>query len=97
MIGKVAGGKLELIKKIDSKFLEDVEAAKEDGDKQFLLDNMNLEEYMKLAEASIKRGEEEINNTVFSTDEEQNLLTREYRITKLKDELDITREHIQWI
>jgi hypothetical protein len=91
MIGKVSGGKLELIKKIDSKFLEDVEKAKEDGDKQFLLDNMNLEEYMKLAEASIKRGEEEINNTTFSTDEEQNTLTKEYRITKLKDELDITR------
>ena len=91
MVGKVAGGKLELIKKIDSKFLEDVKTAKEAKDKQFLLDNMNLEEYMKLAEASIKRGEEEINNTTFSTDEEQNLLTREYRITKLKDELDITR------
>ena len=92
MIGKVSGGKLELIKKIDSKFLKDVETAKKDGDKQFLLDNMNLEEYMKLAEVSIKRGEEEINNTVFSTDEEQNLLTREYRVRKLKDELDITRE-----
>jgi hypothetical protein len=91
MIGKVSGGKLELIKKIDSKFLKDVEAAKKDGDKQFLLDNMNLEEYMKLAEASIKRSEEEINNTVFSTDEEQNFLTKEYRIRKLKDELDITR------
>jgi hypothetical protein len=91
MIGKVSGGKLELIKKIDSKFLKDVETAKEDGDKQFLLDNINLEEYMKLAEASIKRSEEEINNTTFSTDEEQNLLTKEYRIRKLKDELDITR------
>jgi len=91
MIGKVSGGKLELIKKIDSKFLSDVEEARESGNKKFLLENMDLEEYMKLAEASIKRGEEEINNTTFSTDEEKNLMTREYRITKLKDELDITR------
>ena len=91
MIGKVAGGKLELIKKIDSKFLEAVEEAKESGDKKFLVDNMNLSEYMKLAEESIKKGEEQINNTTFSTDEEKNLLDREYRINKLKDELDITR------
>jgi hypothetical protein len=91
MIGKVAGGKLELIKKIDGKFLEAVEEAKESGDKKFLLDNMNLSQYMKLAEEAIKKGEEQINNTTFSTDEEENTLTRQYRVNKLKDELDITR------
>ena len=92
MIGRVEDGKLELIRKIDKKFYEDLEEAKRDGNKQFILDNLNVAEYMKLAEAAIKRGEEEINSTVFSTEEDENFLRRENRIRKLKDELDITRD-----
>jgi len=92
MIGKVEGGKLELINKVDKKFEDAFEEAKREGDKQFILDNLYVDEYMKLAEAAIQRGEEEINNTVFSTDEDENFLRRENRVRKLKDELDITRD-----
>lgn len=91
LIGTVKNGKMELIKRIDSKFLEQVKEAKKDGNKQFLLDNMNITEYNKLAQEQINKGVEELNNTRFSSDMEQDAVKREMKITQLKDSLDINR------
>jgi len=91
LIGTVSDGKLKLIKKLDAKFLEKVKKAKKEHDKQFLLDNIDVEKYNKLAAEAIKKDIEEINATQFSTDEQINEASKEFRIKKLKDSLDINR------
>jgi hypothetical protein len=91
LIGRVYNGELSLIKKIDPKFLTEVANAKEKGDKQFFLNNINIDEYNTLAQEMIAKGEAEINAITFSSDEEQDDSEKSYRITKLKDSLDINR------
>jgi hypothetical protein len=91
LIGRVYNGELSLNKKIDSKFLTEIDAAKEKGDKQFFLTNLNIDEYNRLAQEMIKKGEAEINAITFASSEEQDDAEKTYRISKLKDSLDITR------
>ncbi len=91
LIGRVYNGELSLNKKIDSKFLTEIDAAKEKGDKQFFLTNLNIDEYNRLAQDMITKGEAEINAITFSSNEEQDDAEKTYRISKLKDSLDITR------
>ena len=89
MIGTVNDKGLSLIKKIDSKFWEAYRLAIDKEDKKFFLENMDVEEYNKLAKNLIEKGIEELNKTVFSTDPEGDFEEREYKIMKLKDSLDI--------
>ena len=91
LIGRVYNGELSLNKKIDSKFLTEIDAAKEKGDKQFFLTNLNIDEYNRLAQEMITKGEAEINAITFASNEEQDDAEKTYRISKLKDSLDITR------
>jgi hypothetical protein len=91
LIGKVSGGKLSLVKKLDSKFLEEVSNAKEKGDKQFFLKNIKIDEFNKLAKEMISKGEAEINAITFSSNEKDDDAEKTYRIAKLKDSLDINR------
>lgn len=92
MIGRVQGDELVLFKKIDRKFWDEISKAKETRNKKFFLDNMNKEEYDKFAKDAIDRGIKELEATTFSSDPERDSDIREYRITKLRDSLDINRE-----
>jgi hypothetical protein len=89
LIGKVENANLRLIKKIDKKFWEALSEAKANKNKKFLLENLNVDEYNKLAQEAIRKGTEEINNTEFSTDEDENIAQREYRISQLNNSLNI--------
>ena len=53
---------------------------------------MDVEKYNKLAAEAIRKDVEEINATQFSTDEQINEATKEFRIKKVKDSLDINRQ-----
>ena len=49
LIGTMSLTGLNLIRKFDNKFWKEYKDAKEKRDKQFFLDNMNIEEYNKLS------------------------------------------------
>lgn len=92
LIGKVEKDNLTLIKKIDSKFLEEVDKAKADKDKKFLLDNMDLAKYNALAKSAIDDEVSEINKTVYSTNADDNYDIQQARIKDLRNRLDINRD-----
>lgn len=92
LIGTVDQNGLHLIKKIDKQFWKDVIKAKEDKNKKFLMDNMDMDEFNRLAEESIKKGIEEINMIEFSQDKTQNDYIRNGRIKRLKNSIDINRK-----
>lgn len=89
MIGYVDGDTLSLIKKIDKDFWNELSKAKSSKNKDFLIENMDLEKFNELAKAAIKKGEEDIDSTLFSTDEEANESIKQYRKKKLRDSIDI--------
>lgn len=91
LIGKVQGDNLSLIKKIDKEFINEIAKAKESKDKQFFLDNMDKEEYDRLAKEAIAESIKELEATTFATDPERDSEIREYRIKKVQDSLDINR------
>lgn len=92
MIGKVEGNTLSLIKKIDKDFWNDLSKAKASKNKQFLLDNMDVDKYNEMAKEAINKGIEELNKVRFASDPERNENIREFRIKKLRDSLDINRK-----
>jgi len=89
MIGYVDGDTLSLIKKIDKDFWNELSKAKSSKNKDFLIENMDVEKFNQLAKEAIKKGEEEIDSTLFSTDEEMNESIKQYRKKKLRDSIDI--------
>ena len=92
LIGKVDGDTLSLIKKIDKDFWNDLSKAKDKKDKKFLLENIDVEKYNKLAKEAIDSGIEELNKVQFASNEVKDKEIRDFRIKKLKDSLDINRQ-----
>lgn len=90
MIGREEKGTLKLIKKIDPKFWEELREAKKTGNKQFLLDNVNIEKYNALAEEAIRKGTKVLESTQFSSDPEKNKKDVDWRIKQLKNNLDLS-------
>jgi len=90
MIGREEKGTLKLIKKIDPKFWEELREAKKNGNKQFLLDNVNIEKYNALAEEAIRKGTEVLQSTQFNSDPEQNKKDVDWRVKQLKNNLDLS-------
>jgi len=92
-IGKVDNGHLSLIKKVDKEFWNQISEAKQAKNKQFLLDNLNLKEYNKLAKVTIEKRIEQINDTRFSTEETDNIERRKFEIEKAKNSLEIESDN----
>jgi hypothetical protein len=92
MIGKVQGDNLTFIKKLDQTYFNDISKAKKDKNKQFFLDNMNVEEYNKLAKEVIEKRTEELNKTIFSSDPEIDSQKRAYKIKQLRNSLEISSD-----
>ena len=90
MVGTLTEKGPRLIKKLDSKFLEDIKTAKEKGNKQFLLDNLDVEEYKRLTDPVIERTLEDLDRTQFSSDETEDEQIRERRKSRFIDSIDIT-------
>jgi hypothetical protein len=92
MIGTVNNGRLQLIKKIDRKFWDEISKNAKEKNKQFFLDNMDREKYDALAKEAIDRGIKELNTIKFSSDPDQDELKRKFRIKQLRNSLDIGLE-----
>jgi hypothetical protein len=93
MIGKVTDKGLFLIKKLDSKFLEQIKEAKEKENKQFLLDNLDVAKYKSMVDPIIEKTLDDLDRTQFSLDEEEDVKLRERRKEFLKNSLDITSKN----
>ena len=83
---------LSLIKKINPEFWVKVNEAKEDKDKQFFLDNINLEEYNALAKTAIEQRIIDASKRQYSSDPETNERYKQYAIDSINNALDITSE-----
>jgi hypothetical protein len=92
LIGKMTPSGPELIKKIDKEFLDKIKEAKEDKDKYFLMDNMNMDKFNTLAKQYIDKNLEVIDKTRYSSDNEQNVRMKEINKTNLRNSIDINRE-----
>jgi len=89
MIAKVENNSLTFFKKLDNKFFNEISKAKKEKNKQFFLDNMDVEEYNKLAKELIEKRTDELNKTIFSSDPEVDSQKREYKIKQLRNSVDI--------
>jgi hypothetical protein len=83
---------LSLIKKINPEFWVKVNTAKEDKDKQFFLDNINLEEYNALSKTAIEQRIIDASKRQYASDPETNERYKEYAIQAIKNALDITSD-----
>jgi hypothetical protein len=91
MIGIVTDDDLQLIEKLDEKFRKQVWTSREEGNLQFLKDNMDVDGYMESANKLIDKQLKDADLTQYSTDSEENENIKAYRKTNIRNSLDITR------
>jgi hypothetical protein len=92
MIATKSDKGLSLIKKINPEFWKKVNKAKEDKNKQFFLDNLNLDEYNALAKTAIEQRISDASKRQYASDPETNERYKEYAIEAVKNALDITSD-----
>ena len=91
MIGSVNGADISLIYKISPEFYKNFEEAKKKRDLAFLKENLDVEKYNELAKKAIDEGTAAIKRMEFSDDPEEDANIKTFRITKLKNSIDINR------
>jgi hypothetical protein len=92
MIATKSDEGLSLIKKINPEFWKKVNKAKEDKNKQFFLDNLNLDEYNALAKTAMEQRITDASKRQYASDPETNERYKEYAIQSIKNALDITSD-----
>ena len=95
MIGTLTETGPRLIKKLDSDFLQAIRTAKEKGNRQFLLDNLDIEEYKRLTDPLIEKTLDDLDRTQFSSEEEEDAKIRERRKKQFKNSIDITSKDFE--
>lgn len=90
MIGKVENNSLTFVKKLDNGYFNEISKARKEKNKQFFLDNMDVDQYNKLAKQQIDKQIDELNKTIFSSDPEVDSQKRAYKIKQVRNTLDIT-------
>ena len=92
MIATKSDKGLSLIKKINPEFWNKVNEAKENKNKQFFLNNLNLDKYNALAKTAIEQRISDASKRQYSSDPETNERYKEYAIEAVKNALDITSD-----
>lgn len=92
LIGTMSPSGPKLIKKIDKGFLDDVNKAFEDKNKKFLLDNLNLDKYNELAKRYIDTNLKVLDETRYSSDNEEDARIRDIKKAALRNSIDINRD-----
>jgi len=92
MIAKITPSGLELIKKLDPKFLEEIKEAKKDKNKQFFLKNMNLSKFNELAKEQIEANLKVYDNIIYSENDMEDAEIREFRKRTMRNSIDINRD-----
>jgi len=89
LIAKVKDNELVLHEKVDKEFLNNLSKAQQEKNKAFLLENLNLEAYKKLAEEVITKQNEIIESTHYSSEDRDNEERKVYEKEKIKNALSI--------
>lgn len=92
MIATKSDKGLSLIKKINPEFWNKVNEAKENKNKQFFLNNLNLDEYNALAKTAMEQRISDASKRQYASDPETNERYKEYAIEAVKNALDITSD-----
>ncbi len=92
MIATKSDKGLSLIKKINPEFWNKVNEAKENKNKQFFLNNLNLDEYNALAKKAMEQRISDASKRQYASDPETNERYKEYAIEAVKNALDITSD-----
>lgn len=83
---------LELKQKIKKEFWLDFKVAKESKDKKFILANIDVDKYNKLAEEKYEKRKKEIEDAVHAVDEVENNSIKDSKIVQLGKSLFIGKE-----
>ena len=89
LVGRVENGDLKLIKKIDPKFYREYNDAIAKKDKQFFLNNLDIDKYNTLMEEFINKSVDTINKTEFSPVESDDIARKKFEIEKIKNAVNI--------
>lgn len=93
MIAKTTKQGVQLVKKLDSEFIKQVQEARITQDKEFLRKQMDDKKYQKLLKKTLDDNIAAIKaRTWFPLDEEADNKKKEYEIKRLKDRVDISRD-----
>lgn len=92
MIATKSKDGMSLIRKINPEFWVKVNKAKEDKNKQFFLDNINLDEYNALAKTAIEQRTIDATKRQYASDPEINERYKQYAIDAINNALDITSD-----
>jgi len=93
LIAKKTSNSLQLIRKLDDKFISQVKDAKASKDTEFFKKNMNMEKYQELLKKTLEENEAKINaRTWYPLDEQANQAKKEYEIKRLRNRVDISRK-----
>lgn len=92
LIGVDDGATLQLIKRLDSKFLKELAEKIEGKDKKFVISNVHMDGLNKDITALIKKQEEYLRSNTYSSDEQTNDQILLNRINAMKNGLDINRK-----
>ena len=85
-------GTLNLIQKIDNKFLNNLKKAKDDSNMEFIKDNISVAAYNIYAGKEIKKREKSIRAQIWNpNDKANNDLIMDRRLTNMRDTIDINR------
>lgn len=79
----------ELFHKTTKKFWSDLNEAKENQNKKFILDNVNQEKFLKDLEEEYNKQEEFINDRIYSTNPKENAAMRKNALSNLNKSLNI--------
>lgn len=92
LIGRIDESGLHLIHKLDKDFWESLSTARENSNKKFLMANMDMNKFDELAKKTMDTLLEDINNTQFSQDKQQDEEKRKIAIKNMRNAIDIRRE-----
>ena len=92
MIATKSKDGMSLIKKINPEFWVQVNKAKEEKNKKFFLDNVNLDEYNALAKTAIEQRIIDASKRQYASDPETNERYKQYAIDAINSALNITSD-----
>lgn len=92
MIATKSKDGMSLIKKINPEFWVKVNKAKEDKNKQFFLDNINLDEYKALAKTAIEQRTIDASKRQYASDPETNERYKQFAIDAINNALNLTSD-----
>lgn len=89
LIGEVKDNDLQLINKINKEYYKEQKEAIENKNKKFFIDNMNQETYRQNVAKIIKERNAIIDETIYTTDVNDNLRRREFEKKSLNNKINI--------